>query len=106
MWFLLEYDRHEGKLQKLTSFPESDHAEAMSRLAELERSQLNDLREMLRTGQRPRMEYVVLGADSVDYIRITHSNYFESLRDLAEKLDASASRSSSGLTHREIAITT
>ena len=60
MWFLLEYDSHEGKLQKLTPFPESDHAEAMSRLAELERSQLDDLREMLRTSQRPRMEYVML----------------------------------------------
>ena len=106
MWFLLEYDRHEGKLQKLTPFPESDHAEAMSRLAELERSQLEDLREMLRTSQRPRMEYVMLGAESEDAIRITHPNYFDSLFDIADKVDASARKSVSGLAHREIAITT
>ena len=106
MWFLLEYDRNEGKLQKLTPFPESDHAEAMTRLAALERSQLEELHEMLRTGQRPRMEYVVLGADSVDAIRATHPNYFESLRDLAEKLDANARKSASGLVHRDIVMTT
>ncbi len=37
----------------------------------------------------PRVEVVLLGADSIEAIRVTHSNYFEETADALDNLRAS-----------------
>ncbi len=77
-WFLVEYDRHERKLCKITEYAEPEQrAAAWSRLQELELEQFPELQRFTKTGIPLRMEYVLLLADSVDTLRITHGNYFD-----------------------------
>ncbi len=76
-WFLVEYDRHEQKLHKLTAYDEPEQwQEANGRLAELEESQASELQRFIDTGIPLRMEYVLLLAESEEAIRVTHGNYF------------------------------
>ena len=88
MLFLLEYDRQELELKNLVSFPDSDRQQAYNRLRDLELSQLPQLRQMIETGERPRMQYVVLSAESEEVIRVTHANYFETLEDMTREVAA------------------
>jgi hypothetical protein len=76
-WFLVEYDRHEHKLHSLTEYAEPEQRdEAWSRLKELEGGQFPELQHFAKTGVPLRMEYVLLIAESVEAIRVTHGNYF------------------------------
>jgi hypothetical protein len=77
-WFLVEYDRHQHKLSNLTEYAEPERRkEAYRHLTELEESQADELQRFVKTGVPLRMEYVLLLADSVDTLRITHGNYFD-----------------------------
>ena len=64
--FLLMYDLER---QELVGAPRefSDPAEATSAYAELEREHRQD----------PRLEIVLIGADSLETIKSTHGNYFD-----------------------------
>lgn len=76
-WFLVEYDRHEGKLRNLTEYAEPEgRAAAWERLKELEASQWDELLVSVKAGVPLRMEYVLLVAESEEAIRVTHGNYF------------------------------
>ena len=92
-WFLVEYDRHQHKLMNLTEYTEPEQRkEAYRRLTELEESQADELQSFVKTGVPLRMEYVLLLADSVDILRITHGNYFggpDITDDEIEKLNRS-----------------
>ncbi|MCE2499679.1 MAG: hypothetical protein J4G13_02305 [Dehalococcoidia bacterium] len=55
----------------------SQRKEAYRRLTELEESQADELERFVKTGIPLRMEYVLLLADSVDTLRVTHGNYFD-----------------------------
>lgn len=77
-WFLLEYDRHQRKLCNLTEYTEPERRqEAYRHLTRLEESQTDELQHFVKTGIPLRMEYVLLLADSVDTLRVTHGNYFD-----------------------------
>ena len=77
-WFLVEYDRHQHKLVNLTEYAEPDRREeAYRQLTDLEEGQADELQRFVKTGAPLRMEYVLLLADSVDTLRITHGNYFD-----------------------------
>ena len=76
-WFLVEYDRHEHKLRNLTEYAEPEQRDgAWNRLKELEGEQFPELQHFAKTGVPLRMEYVLLIAESVAAIRVTHGNYF------------------------------
>ena len=77
-WFLVEYDRHQHKLCNLTEYTEPEQRQAAwERLKELEGEQFPELQRFVKTGIPLRMEYVLLLADSVETLRITHGNYFD-----------------------------
>ena len=77
-WFVVEYDRHKHKLDKITEYAEPEQRqEAWKRLQELEEGQADELQRFVTTGVPLRMEYVLLLADSVETLRITHGNYFD-----------------------------
>ena len=72
--FLVEHDRH-GKIPtRITVYGEIEDAE--ERLCRLEDEQTDELNACLETGKSVRMEYIILGADSVDTIKHTHGRYF------------------------------
>lgn len=76
-WFLVEYDRHELNLRKLTEYAEPEQRdEAWKRLLELEEEQFPELQNFVKTGTPLRMEYVLLLAESEEAIRVSHGNYF------------------------------
>lgn len=76
-WFVVEYDRHKFKLNKITEYAEPEQRqEAWNYLRELEESQADELNHFIKTGIPLRMEYVLLLADSEDALRVTHPNYF------------------------------
>ena len=72
--FLIEHDRL-GKIPtRVTVY--DNVASANERLYRLEDEQMEELSACLKSGTPVRMEYVVLGADSVDAIKRTHGRYF------------------------------
>ncbi len=76
-WFLVEYDRHEHALLKLTGYAEPEQREkAWHELRRLEKDQFPELQRFAETGIPLRMEYVLLIAESEEAIRVTHGNYF------------------------------
>lgn len=76
-WFLVEYDRHERSLRKLTEYAEPEQRQkAWNRLIELEDEQFPELQNFAKTGTPLRMEYVLLLAESEEAIRVSHGNYF------------------------------
>ena len=77
-WFVVEYDRHKHHLQRITEYTEPEQRQAAwERLKELEEGQADELQHFVKTGIPLRMEYVLLLADSVETLRITHGNYFD-----------------------------
>lgn len=75
--FLIAFD-HDARTQlSLEQF--SDTAQALKAYGECE--------EQYRSN--PRVEVVLLGADSMDAIKVTHSNYFEDTVDALDNLRAS-----------------
>jgi hypothetical protein len=73
MIFLIQYDRHEGRMISIESFSDSERSKAQDLLLTLE-LQLN------QNGNDN--EVVLLEAKSEDALRITHRRYFEDLSDL------------------------
>ncbi len=67
--FLITFDHDARELIDLQEFRNT--AQALQAYSERE--------EQYRTN--PRMEVVLLGADSIDAIKVTHSNYFEDTAD-------------------------
>jgi len=73
--FLIEYDRAQGCVAKMTSFDDSEREAAENARLGLE------LRLHKEGVQR---EIVLLEAASEDALRVTHRRYFENLGELAK----------------------
>lgn len=71
--FLLVYDHALGKLQDVIEFG-SDSEAALKRYEELEAEHRHE----------PKMDIVLVGSDSLDTIKITHRNYFDEGRTMAD----------------------
>lgn len=69
--FLVIFDRTRGKVLKLEEF--ADRANALRARFKLERSGVTS----------DSVEIVILGAESAEAIRRTHSRYFETAADMA-----------------------
>ena len=92
-WFVVEYDRHKFKLNKITEYAEPEQRqEAWNYLKELEESQADELNHFIKTGVPLRMEYVLLLADSEETLRVTHGNYFYGPGVSTEEVDADIAR--------------
>ena len=101
-WFLVEYDRHKRELRNLTEYLEPEQRyEAWSELRRLEKDQFPELQSSVETGLPLRMEYVLLIAESEEAIRVTHGNYFESIRDRSTRLASNCSNAEYSGAHRE-----
>ena len=74
MVFLIEYDRNQGRIVTLDSFPDSDKEKAEESRLELE------LNLNLRGVEN---EVVILEAATEEALRRTHRRYFENLAELA-----------------------
>ncbi|MCE2501446.1 MAG: hypothetical protein J4G13_11385 [Dehalococcoidia bacterium] len=72
--FLVEHDRH-GKIPTRVTIYE-DLRQANERLYRLEDEQMDELNAGLEAGKPVRMEYVVLGGESLETIKHTHARYF------------------------------
>ena len=72
--FLIEHDRHGKVPTRITMYDDLDVAN--ERLYRLEDEQMDELNACLKSGTPVRMEYVVLGAASLEAIKQTHSRYF------------------------------
>ncbi len=70
--FLLVYDRRKGAISALEEFSEQDREKAHDRR----------LQQELAHAQDPNVEVVLLRADSLDDLKITHANYFQSIAQL------------------------
>jgi hypothetical protein len=77
MYFLIEYDRHRGKIVTFTSFDDSQRKKA-------EDARLDMELDLNRRGIDH--EVVILDAASEDAIRRTHRRYFEDLSELVNSL--------------------
>ena len=75
--FLITFDHDAGKQISFEEF--RDTAQALKAYGERE--------EEYRSN--PRVEVVLLGAESIDAIKVTHSNYFEDTTNPFENLAAS-----------------
>ena len=73
MLFLIEYDRHEGKLVRIKTFENGENNTAEGVRLDLEL-------ELNRKGSEH--EVVLLEAPSEDALRLTHRRYFENLSEL------------------------
>lgn len=65
--FLLVYDRTQGKL--IVQRPYSDPVEAVSAYEQMEEKYRDD----------KNMEIVLVGADSIETVMLTHGNYFDAV---------------------------
>jgi hypothetical protein len=65
--YLLAYDRNEGRL--VVQQPFADSAEAVKAYENLER----------KYGDAKYMEIVLVGADSIESVMLTHGNYFDAV---------------------------
>ena len=64
--FLLIFDHDEGRLLDMVKFGEDSDA-AVAAYADSERAYQD----------RPRVEIVLIGSDSLDTVKLTHANYFD-----------------------------
>ena len=76
MYFLLRYDRSSGQLLFMDSF--RDSAQARDRRYAMEFAYAHELT----------IEILVLGAESEEALRRTHSRFFRTLPELAEDMKA------------------
>lgn len=65
--FLLVYDRHQGKL--IFQCPYADPVEAVNAYEAMEEQHRDD----------KHMEIVLVGADSIETVMLTHGNYFDAV---------------------------
>lgn len=74
-WFLFIYDRHTDQLRELIKYG-TNHGAALQAYSAVELQYLD----------KPWMDIVLIGAESLDTIRATHSTYFDDgARALIEK---------------------
>ena len=73
MIFLIQYDRHEGRMISIESFSDSERSRAQDLLLTLE-LQMNQ--------NRSDNEAVLLEASTEEAVRRTHRRYFETLAEL------------------------
>ena len=73
MIFLIQYDRHQGRLVSMESFRDSERKQAQDLLLTLELELNNNGNEN---------EVVLLEAESEEAVRRTHRRYFEDLSEL------------------------
>jgi hypothetical protein len=74
--FLLVFDHDAGRLIDLQEFG-TDGEAAVAAYSERE----HEARE------RPRIEVVLIGSDSLDTVRLTHANYFDGSASISRYLD-------------------
>ena len=72
--FLVEHDRHGRIPTKITMYDDVEDAE--ERLCRLEDEQTDELNVCLKTGAPVRMEYIILGGESLETVKRTHGRYF------------------------------
>ena len=72
-FFLIVYDRKTGKILDQHEYGSQDGEEAL---------RARSARELLEK-DRPDLEVVVLGAESLEALKKTHSRYFKSLEELS-----------------------
>lgn len=75
-YFLITYDRSEGKLKDLRRFAASQRDDALSHRFALERANRSNAN----------IEIVLLGAQSIEALKKTHSRYFKTPGELAAAL--------------------
>jgi len=75
MIFLVEYDRHNGRLVSLSKFDDSERSKAEDFRIEL---------EVALNKQGVSREIVLLQAETEHALRQTHRRYFEELRELVK----------------------
>jgi hypothetical protein len=73
MIFLIDYDRNQGKIVRLESFPDHERLKAENSRLEL---------ELLLRRQGAEREVVLLEAASLEALRRTHRRYFEGIAGL------------------------
>ena len=74
--FVVEYERPTGTLRVFKHFPETEYAAAAKLRFELD----------LANREHPEIETVLLGADSLEALKITHGRYFYSVSELAGQM--------------------
>ena len=71
--FLLVYDHAQGRLVDTIEFG-SDYGAAIKRYDQIETEYMD----------QPQMDVVLVGSDSLETIKITHRNYFDETRTMAD----------------------
>jgi hypothetical protein len=79
MIFLIDYDRKQGKLKDLKSFPDHQRPEAQKERLHIELS----ARDAVLSGKR---EVVLLEADDIGILYRTHQRYFKTPKDIVESM--------------------
>lgn len=74
-YFLLTYDRRRHKILAVAEFPLEERDRALSERAALVRQHR----------ENPDLEIVLLGANSFDDLKKTHSRYFKTVDQLAKR---------------------
>jgi len=78
VFFLIDYDRPQGRIVSMRTFPDAEYTAAMDARLELELDQFRD-----RIANR---EVVVLQADSLETLKVTHGRYFKTIEDMFDDL--------------------
>jgi hypothetical protein len=84
MFFLIDYDRPQGRIVSMQTFPDTDYMAAMDARLEIELD--------LFHRKIPDREVVVLQADSLETLKVTHSRYFKTLQEHFDELVTAITR--------------
>ncbi len=77
MFFVIKYDREEGACILFEEFTDDAYKQAQGRRLEVELAALDEL---------DRVEVVMLEAESLATLKITHRRYFEGVNQMAERM--------------------
>ena len=80
-YFLLVYDRREGRLLSDEEFAEDSREDALARRFRLERDYRSD----------DNIEVVLLGSESREVVERTHARYFKDISQLVSEAEVNAS---------------
>ena len=75
-YFVVEYERPTGTLRMCREFPYTDYKAAAALRFERD----------LANREHPEVETVLLGADSLEALKITHGRYFYTVSELAGQM--------------------
>lgn len=79
-YFLLVYERSSGRLLELRTYAEDERERAQQERFALE----------LKERERPDIEVIVLGAESLEALRKTHGRYFKTMKELLQEYKRTA----------------